>query len=206
MSAALEALIIAGGILIGRLIARAARPHKAAPRTEPDAAVGLPATSSDSFAAFPCTLGDVVVRRAEGDEAWLSAALLFTEDRPVAALFVAPDAVVDHAVFVRDGTREVLWLLPLAEGHHLPAPGGEPPAAIESGGARYARRRRLPVHVEERGKAAPKVGRTAILAEYAGPGADAILLVVGAEATLAWEGRSLPEERYDVLPGGAANL
>jgi hypothetical protein len=206
VTAALNALIIAGGILVGRLLARAARSRKSGPRVEPGPPPALPATSSDPFAGFPCTLGDVVVRRAEGDEAWLAAALLFTEDRPVAALFVAPDAGSDRAVFVRDGTRDVLWLLPMSEGRALPPPGGEPPAAIESRGARYVRRRRLPVNVEERGAGTPKVGRVAILAEYAGSGADAILLVVGAEATRAWEGVGLPETRYDVLPGGASNL
>lgn len=206
MSAALDALVIAAGILIGRLFARAARSRKVTPRAEQDVSAGLPAIPSDPFAAFPCTLGDVVVRRAEGDEAWLAAALLFSEDRPVAALFVAPDASADRAVFVRDGTRDVLWLSPLAEGYPLPPPGGEPPAAIESGGARYLRRRRLPVNVEQRGAPAPRIGRIAIVAEYAGPGAEAILLVVGADATQAWDGHVLSEERYDVLPGGAANL
>ncbi len=206
MSAGLDALVIAGGILIGRLVARAVRSRKSARRVDSNAAPVLPATAADPFAAFPCTLGDVVVRRAEGDEAWLAAALLFTEDRPVAALFLAPEAVADRALFVRDGTRDVLWLSPMNEGDPVPAPGGEPPAAIESRGARYVRRRRLPVNVEERGTGSPMVGRTAILAEYGGPGVDAILLVVGTDATRAWEGVALSEERYDVLPGGAANL
>jgi hypothetical protein len=206
VSAAIDALVIAGGLLIGRLVARAARSRRSAPRVDPGAAPVSPATSSDSFAAFPCTLGDVVVRRAEGDEAWLAAALLFTEDRPIAALFMAPEAVADRALFVRDGTRDVLWLAPMSGGDLAATPGGEPPAAIESHGARYVRRRRLPVNVEERGAGAPTVGRTAILAEYAGPGVDAILIVVGAEATRAWEGVALSEERYDVLPGGAANV
>ena len=67
----------------------------ARPRGAPPAAGPPPAT-------FPCKLGDVVVRAAEGDEAWLAGVLMFEEDRPVAALFVAPEAGGNRAVFVRD--------------------------------------------------------------------------------------------------------
>jgi len=56
------------------------------------------------------------------------------------------------------------------------------------------------------GSGVPAVGARAVIAEYAGPGLDAIVLVVGTEATRAWQGVTLSEEHYDVLPGGAETL
>jgi hypothetical protein len=200
VSAALNALIIAGGVLLGRLVARAVRPRGSARTPDPP----RPEASVDPFAAFPCTLGDVIVRRAERDEAWLAGALLFAEDRPVAALFVAPEAGGDRAIFVREGTRDLVWLAPLPAA--VSAPAGEPPHTIEHRGARYERRRRLPVRVEVHGTGVPAVGSRAVIAEYAGPGADAIVLVVGTDATRAWQGGTLAEEHYDILPGGTGTL
>jgi hypothetical protein len=145
-----------------------------------------------------------VVRRIEGDEAWLAGALLFFEDRPVGALFVAPEARRDWAVLAREARPELAWLSP-APGVE-PLAGREPPSALEHDGTRFDRLRRTPVRVERVGTGAPAVGATAIVAEYAGPGVERYVLVAGAEATLAWRGVVLAEREYDVFPSGRATL
>jgi hypothetical protein len=186
---------VAAGRLIGRALRARARRPQVAPSREPAAS-----DAGEPFERFPCRLGDVIVRHAERDEAWLAGALLFTEDRPVAALFVAPEVPEDRAVFARDEQTEIAWLRP------DPGPGDlsgrDPPNTLECGGVRFERKRRLPVRVQRLGTRAPTVGATAIVAEYAGPGAQRLVLVAGADATLAWRGVALLRGEYDVLPGG----
>jgi hypothetical protein len=200
LSLVVDALIVVGGLALGRWIARrvgAGRP-RATTRT-PEKAVA----ASDPFAALPCRLGDVVVRSLERDEAWLAGALVLEEDHPVAALFVAPEAGGDRAVFARDAPGSgITWLWPLAPGD-LPLTK-EPPHALEYDGAHFERARRLPVRVARVGSGAPTVGDRAVLAEYAGPGTQRIVVVAGTERTMAWKGVALTPSDYDVLPGGGA--
>lgn len=201
MTLLFDALIIVGGVALGRWIARRVRRRggpsgvdRATARVEPE----MPSS-------FPCKLGDVVVRFAEGDEAWLAGAMLFEEDGPVAALFVAPEAGGDRAVFVRDAVGAgMTWLAPVARGA-LAVPR-EPPHALEHEGVRYERARRLPVRVSRVGSGVPTVGDTAIVAEYAGPANLRLLVVAGTAETLAWKGAALTEGEYDVLPGGKETL
>jgi hypothetical protein len=207
LTLAVEAAVIAGGIFLGRMIARAV--HKRGAKKEPACRLEAPAAtdlhSADSLAGFACKLGDVVVRRFEGDEAWLAGALVLAEDRPVAALFIAPDAQGERAVFVRGAAEATLaWLTPLAAGEV--ALSGDPPPAIEHAGARFRRTRRLPVRIERLGTGAPDVGGSAIMGEYAGSGLERIVMLVGTGASLVWRGVSLSEGEYDVLPGGQATL
>jgi hypothetical protein len=229
---ALEALVVAGGILIGRLAARAfkrkaPRPEDvdagASPRADAKASPDTDAKASppsneqapesdwgaegrtDLLDGFACKLGDVVIRRSEGDEAWLAGALVLAEERPVAALFVAPVAGGERALLVPGPPRTALtWLTPLPPGELVLS--GEPPRSIEHAGAHFERTRRLPVHVSRLGKGAPHVGASALLAEYEAHGAERLVVVVGQEAALAWRGVSLAEGEYDILPGSPATL
>jgi hypothetical protein len=250
---ALEALVVAGGIFIGRLAARALKRKdprhqdvdakaspptdaKASPRTDAKAspqtdAKASPRTDAEASAAtatpptneqardgdwaddgrtellegFACKLGDVVIRRIEGDEAWLAGALVLAEDSPVAALFVAPVAGGERALLVPGPPRTALtWLTPLTPGEL--ALSGEPPRSIEHAGARFERTRRLPVHVSRLGKGAPDVGPSALFAEYETHGAERLVVVVGRDAALAWRGVALAEGEYDILPGSPATL
>jgi hypothetical protein len=154
---------------------------------------------------FACQLGDVIVRRLEGDEAWLAGALVLAEDRPVAALFIAPDAAGERAVLVPGPAQTTLtWLAPLAAGQVSLA--REPPQAIEHAGTHFERTRRLPVRVQRLGTGAPQVGATAVMGEYAAAGLERLVVVVGPDAAFAWRGVSLSEAEYDVLPGGQATL
>jgi hypothetical protein len=197
----LGAALAAGGILLGRLLARTMR------QTHPGrgAAGGLEATGGDSLAGFACTLGDVLLRRAGRDEVWLTGALVFSESRPVAALLVASEPSTGRAVFVDDAKDAgVMWLSALS-GIDV-ANGREPLHAIECAGVRFERTRRLPVRVELLGTGAPGIGQQAVIAVYEGPGAQRLVVVVGTEATAAWEGVALAQTDYEVLPGGRATL
>jgi hypothetical protein len=206
VSIAVDALVILGGLALGRWIARSLRRKRQA--ASPGGVGGpaaAPQVDDDAFAGFPCKLGDVVVRVVERDEAWLAGALLFAEERPVAALFVAPEAGGDRAVLARNGPGAALtWLVPLPKGA-LPLTD-EPPFALEHDGTRFERTRRLPVRVARAGSGAPSVGERAIVAEYGGPGTQRIVVVAGAGQTLAWKGVELAPGDYDVLPGGGATL
>ena len=190
----------AGGIMLGRLVRFAILGR----RVTPSAADAERPKEDSVFAGMPCNLGDVVVRRVEGDEAWLAGALVFFEDRPVGALFVAPEARHDLAVLAREARVELAWLLPTSGGEG--PVGRDPPSAIEHEGVRFDRTRRTPVRVERVGTGAPSVGATAIVAEYAGPGIERYVVVAGTDATLAWRGVALTEHDYDVLPSGRTTL
>jgi len=160
---------------------------------------------SDAFAGFVCRLGDVVVRRLEGDEAWLAGALVLAEERPMAILFIAPDSGGGRAVLVPGPAQTTLaWLTPLAAGQ-VPL-GAEPPPALEHAGTRFERTRRLPVRVQRLGTGAPQVGASAVIGEYAAAGLERLVVVAGSEAALAWRGVSLSAAEYEVLPGGQSTL
>jgi hypothetical protein len=225
VSLLIEALVVAGVVVVGRWIDRRmgarsaakqrggppapappppsppsqAPPSQAQAQARARARASLP--SADAFAGFRCRLGDVIVRVAERDEAWLAGALLLEEQQPVAALFVAPEAGGDRAVFVRRAEDSgVTWLSPLSAGEV--APGAEPPHVIEHRGTLFERARRLPVRVVRVGSGAPAVGERAVVAEYRGPAVERLVVLAGSERQLAWRGVALAEGEFDVLPGG----
>jgi hypothetical protein len=192
-----DVLVIAGGVVLGRWIARSIRARRG---TVGEGAAGkdAPVPPPDPLQDFPCKLGDVILRAAEHDEAWLAGALVFEEDAPVAALFVAPEAGGDRALFVRVGGG-IVWLSPTSTAAIGKTP--EPPHTLELGGVRYERTRRLPVRVSRVGSGAPAVGAKALVVEYGGAAVDRLLVVAGSEQTLVWQGVQLSEGEYEVLPG-----
>ncbi len=232
MTLAVDAVVVAGGIFLGRLVARvlrkrrqeragatrssdaessgagdATRPHGSEERRPGDANSShrSPSSKPDPLDGFVCRLGDVVVRRLEGDEAWLAGALVFAEEGPVAVLFIAPVAGGERAVLVPGPAQSTLtWLSPLAVGEV--AVTGDAPQALEHGGTHFERARRLPVRVQRFGTGAPDVGATAVLGEYSGAGLERLVVVVGSAAVLAWRGLALSVAEYDVLPGGQSTL
>jgi hypothetical protein len=225
VSLVVMSLLVAGGVLAGRWLAKAAGPG-----AEPDegregeggsdgsgerapaageAEAPPPGAGADRDAAplaprellerFPCKLGDVVLRKT-GDEAWLAGGLVFMEDAPVAAMFVAPDAGGDLGVYARpEPNPSLAWLAPVAAGDVLL--GSEPPTALELQGERFERVRRLPVRVHRVGTGAPDVGESVILAEYASAAGERLVVVAGRGAAHAWRGHALEEGMYDVLGG-----
>lgn len=199
MTILVDAVIVVGGVALGRWIVRRVRARRRASE-EAVGAVVKRETPGDAFAGLPCKVGDVVMRSLERDEVWLSGALVFREERPVAALFAAPEAGGDRALFARAAPGAgVVWLSPLAG--TVVRPSSDPPHSLEVDGVRFERARRLPVAVSRAGTGAPSVGERAVVAEYAGPAAARLLVVAGNEATLAWKGVALGEGEYDVLPG-----
>jgi hypothetical protein len=192
VSLLVELLVAAGGIVVGRWLAHRLRPSVQGDRTDAE-----PKPVPCGLEAFSCRLGDVVVRRAERDEAWLAGALVFEEEGPVAALFIAPEAGRDRALFVHRAEEGLLWLSPLRPAPLLPR---DPPLTIEHGGVRFERRRRLPVRVRTLGTHVPTVGGNAVVAEYRGPGADRMVALAAEQQTWVWVGIALRNGDYDLLP------
>jgi hypothetical protein len=228
VSLIVTSVLVAGGVLLGRWIARGGRstPDEgdedgAAPNGAPEPpdadgdAHGEPAVretpkvakgtapARDPFSEMPCTLGDVVMRGNE--EAWLAGGVVFIEQHPVSALFVAPDAGAGHAIYARARpSRELFWLTPLPAGEVTV--GAEPPTSLEHASVRYDRLRRLPVKVQRAGSGAPDVGDQVIVAEYASSGFERLVVVTGAGTARVWAGLVLEEGMYEVLPSGKSTL
>ena len=200
MSVVVTTLLVGCGVLLGRLIARSPTPKKEEAEMpkerEPEPAKPAAAPKLD---AFPCQLGDVVLRSATSDEAWLAGALVLYEgEEPALALFFSPEAGADRAVLARASQKELLWL---SEEKGVTVALGDPPTALEVGSDRFERRRRLPLRAERIGSGAPDVGADVIFAEYTGLGDDGLVVLVAKERVLALRGPSLGAGAYDVLPG-----
>jgi hypothetical protein len=159
----------------------------------------------EHLVGFPCQLGDVLMRLT-GEEAWLAGGLVLSEEAPVAALFVAPDAGHDCAIYVRPQPREaVYWMQPLDPGAILV--GGEPPSSVEHGGIRFDRVRRLPLRPKRIGVGAPDVGDAVVLAEYASAGSERLLVMRSTSGVShAYRGEELEVSAYEVIPSGNSTL
>jgi len=204
----LTSLGVAGGILLGRAIARTLR-RTAGPDPSDDpkngghdrqgASPDASAEKADSLAQFPCHLGDVILA-SHGEEAWLAGALVFRERLPMAMLFIAPDAGGDRAIFAKPAPQSsLLWLTPAPSSALVV--GGEPPSSLELDQERFERTRRVPYRVDRVGTGAPDVGQEVILAEYTAATGDRLVVVIGREGARAWRGRVLEDGTYDLLPG-----
>jgi hypothetical protein len=165
----------------------------------------LPGGNAPHLAGFPCQLGDVLMR-ITGEEAWLAGGVVFSEEVPVAALFVAPDAGHDCAIYVRPAPREVVyWLEPLDPAAVLVA--GEPPSAVEHAGVRFDRARRLPLRPRRIGVGAPDVGDSVVLAEYISAGAERLLVMKATTGVVrAFRGLELETSAFEVIPSGQTTL
>ncbi len=154
---------------------------------------------------FPCQLGDVLMR-VTGEEAWLAGGLVLSEQAPVAALFVAPDAGHDCAIYVLPRPRETLyWLEALDPGAVLV--GGEPPTSVEHEGVRFDRARRLPLRPQRVGVGGPDVGDAVVLAEYVSAGPSRLLVLRGTSGTSrAFRGVELEPSEYEVIASGRSTL
>jgi hypothetical protein len=213
----LSAIAVAGGLLVGRWVA-VWHQKKALPPTAANAASengnaerarGEGRLKNDEEAraderidwlAFPCALGDVVIRTLDGAEAWLAGAIVLREDAPAAVLFLAPDAAGDRAIYARPRPRaELAWLLPVRRDSLLV--GTEPPSAIEIDGLRFERLRRLPFRVQRVGTGAPDVGETALVGEYGAVSGEVALVLIADGVGRAWQGRKLDEAEYEVWSG-----
>ncbi len=213
MSLILTSLVVAGGVMMGRWIARSALPKSDATEEEEPTddegasakrALVAAAPKEDPLLNFSCQLGDVVIR-AGGEEAWLAGAIVFSEEMPAAVLFIAPDAGSDRALFLRPKpAEEMVWLMPIREGEIELGP--EPPSSLEHEGERFERLRRLPFGAQRIGTGAPDVGAEVVVAEYKSLPGDRILVVVGSGMARAWRGMLLEPGMFDVLAVGKSTL
>lgn len=184
------------------------RRRDAASEQRPRAEAGpneLSSAPRDHLEGFPCQLGDVILRLT-GEEAWLAGGLALSEDAPVAALFVAPDAGRGSAIYVRPKPRESLfWMEPLEASAVLVA--GEPPSSVEHGGVRFDRVRRLPLRPRRLGVGAPDLGDAVVLAEYASTGSERLLVLRGSTGAVeAYRGEELESSAYEVIASGRSTL
>lgn len=205
MSLIVTSLLVASGVILGRFLARSRQPPKEEPDEEDQRApaVEKPKQQRDPLENITCKLGDVVMRGV-GEEAWLAGVLVLEEQLAVGALFVAPEAKQDRALFARpQPSEEIVWLAPI-DGAKLGI-AKEPPASLEHDGDRFERSRRLPVRVTRLGSGAPTVGVTAIFAEYASLGNERIIVVVG-DAIAAYRGQILEAGTFTILPSGKSTL
>ena len=131
---------------------------------------------------------------------------MLSEEVPVAALFVAPDAGHDCVIYVRPHPRDaVYWLEPLDPGAVLVA--GEPPTSVEHGGVRFDRARRLPLRPRRIGVGAPDVGDAVVVAEYNSAGAERLLVLKATTGvTKAYRGVELDASMFEVIPSGKSTL
>ena len=224
MSFILAGLILAGAsgtAFVGRWLARrrddARNPEGSSTAGPPPAPTAPPADAPKKperrtaegpqahLDGFPCQLGDVLIRLT-GEEAWLAGGIVLSEEGPVAALFVAPDAGHDCAIYARPQPREaIFWLEPLDPGAVLV--GGEPPTSVEHGGIRFDRVRRLPLRPKRIGIGAPDVGDAVVLAEYSSAGSERLLVMRSASgASHAFRGVELEPSSYDVIASGRSTL
>ena len=207
MSLIVTSLLVASGVILGRFLARSRQPPKAEEEREEEdqraPAVDKPKAQRDPLENITCKLGDVVMRGV-GEEAWLAGALVLEEQLAVGALFVAPEAKQDRALFARpQPSEEIVWLAPI-DGAKLGI-AKEPPASLEHEGDRFERTKRLPVRVTRLGSGAPSVGATAIFAEYASLGNERIIVIAG-DAIAAYRGQILEAGTFTILPSGKSTL
>lgn len=179
-------------------------PRRKEEKASPAAETKVEEKKDETLAGFPCQLGDVVMRTT-GEEAWLAGGLVLSEEVPVAALFVAPDAGTDCAIYVRPSPHEsVFWLMPLDANAVLV--GGEPPTSVEHEGIRFERVRRLPLRPKRVGKGAPDVGEAVVVAEYASSGSERLLVMKSGTGARAYRGVELDPALYEVIASGKSTL
>jgi hypothetical protein len=210
-------LVLASGVVIGRLIAvglRRRAEDRPKDRKEPDDAppppprpeappVKEPPPMEPDLDRFPCKLGDVVMRDT-GEEAWLAGAIVLSEELPARALFWAPEAGNDRVIYASPRpAAQILWLSPIDAKDVLTR--GEPPTSLEHGDLRFERTRRLPLAARRVGTGAPDVGEQVIVAEYRSAGPERLIVVLGGTAR-AFRGVVLEEGMFEVLPSGKATL
>ncbi len=175
-----------------------ASPSLALPRA---AAPSSPTVSGPSLSGFRCKLGDVVMR-AGGDEAWLAGALVLSEQRPTSALFIAPDAAGERAIYAKpEPAPSLAWLVPVRADALGLGLAGAPPSTIELGANRFERVRRIPVRVTRLGSGTPDVGDVTTVGEYADAAGCVLLVLTGSGGAWAWTGSRLEDGMFDVLPG-----
>lgn len=149
------------------------------------------------LAGFPCQPNDVVLR-STGEEAWLAGVVVLSERVPVAALFHAPNAVHDLALYVQPQPRPSVWWLEPVDMSTLDI-GPKPPSALEVGHVRFERTRLIPLEATTAGSVSPMVTGSVLVAEYVASDTERLLVLKAPAQTLAYRGRELASGTYEVI-------
>jgi hypothetical protein len=197
MSLIVTALIVGGGAIVAGVGARLALARRSRRRRQREVAAEPAKASRLAAAGFTVEQGDVI--SIAGRELWLEQGWLLLEgDDAIAALLFAREAVVlarpkPHVGF--HYLREVELRLP-----------ADPPGALDHGGARYERARRLPVLIEPLAQSPDPPWREALLTEYRGLGGEVLWALVHAGTCKAWSGHAVAEHEIEHWGGGAETL
>jgi hypothetical protein len=169
---------VAGRALTLRLARRVRRREEPPPaRDAPLGALG-----------FGIEIGEVI--SLGGEELWLEGGWVLSEGRePVAALLPLREATL----LALPAPRARLYRLAPVELRV----DGEPPASVESGGARYDRVRRLPVELEPVGRGSDPPWSNALFVEYR-DSSGAVLCVLSHDgASRVWQGRLVADDELE---------
>jgi hypothetical protein len=158
-----------------------------------------PEPPPNPFAAFPYSLGDVILR-TQYDEALLRGGLRLSEGgAPVAAIFFgAGERGVTRIVMVFAGSKPEAFWLKAETGTQVSA---EPPSSLPVGESFLERKRRLPVKVESFGDDVPSFDPEALFAEYRGGAGQGAVVLRGTGSTLVAAGDVVSRDILDRLPG-----
>jgi hypothetical protein len=196
MSFVVFCIAAAGAATVGWMSGRRAREEHE--RTQ-SAIPAAPEPPPNPFAAFPYSLGDVILR-TQHDEALLRGGLRLSEGgAPVAAIFFgAGERGVTRLVVVFAGSKPDAFWLKADPGAQVNA---EPPSSLPVGEAVLERKRRLPVKVESFGDDVPPFDSEALFAEYRGGAGQGAVVLKGAGSTLVAAGDVVSRDLLDRLPG-----
>lgn len=176
----------------------AVRRRRAEPAvSEAPAAVAVERERLLSSRGFRVELGDVL--EIAGQELWLERGWLLAEgDQPVMALLFS----AAHTLVVEPGEPARLTLARELE-LELPA---TVPSALEVGGVRFERARRLPVTVTALGATTPPPFDEAVVTELRGLAGD-VLYVLGHQGFCkAYQGRAVQSSDVTLWGGGQSTL
>jgi hypothetical protein len=204
MSLLVTAAIVGGGALvaaIGTRIAvaarRRARARAHAANADAAAAGAKPAESRLAETGFTVQQGDVI--SVTGRELWLEQGWLLLEGNDaIAAILFAREAVV----LAHPKPRPRFYYLNEIE-LRLPA---DPPSALDHGGVRYERARRLPIAIEPLPKSPDPPWQTALLTEYRGLGSEVLWALIHSGTCRAWSGRAVDDAEIELWGGGSSTL
>jgi hypothetical protein len=197
VSLLVTAIIVGGGALVAGIGARIALARRARRQSEDEVAEEPAKASRLAIAGFAFEQGDVI--SIAGRELWLEHGWLLAEgDDPIAALLFAREAVVLAEPRPRGRVcrlHEVELRMP-----------GDPPSALDHGGARYERARRLPVAIERLPQSPEPPWPNALLCEYRGLGGEVLWVLLHAGTCRAWAGFFVAEHEIEHWGGGAETL
>jgi hypothetical protein len=163
----------------------------------------------NGLSRLPLALGDVVSAETDAAagasrvhvERWLAGGIVARDgDEVVGVVFVAPEGARQESVAVFAPPRRDIALITAV----TTEVGNDPPTTIDIEGIVMRRRARIPVRLERIGHHAPRLGDTAIWAEYEASGRAVGIVIRGDAGTGVWLGTRYEDGEYDRMGSGDA--